>query len=170
LYWKKPISQKVGTLRRVSSGVGGWVGGWGWGVMTNKGSVSYLLQISNRARFSNVSLGRDVSLGGDVGMADEPEAPPPETERRPSALDKLKKGVNLAAIVSTVGSSVDKRRPGRCGWLACQQEPPPAPPEAPRPPRASVGLRPHLCTAGRPRAPCLAHRSRRGRPLRRLTR
>eukprot|EP00964_Phaeocystis_antarctica_P126213 scaffold89951_cov48-Phaeocystis_antarctica.AAC.3 len=44
-------------------------------------------------------------------MADEPEAPPPEMERRPSALDKLKKAASLAAVVSTVRSSVDKGGP-----------------------------------------------------------
>ena len=46
-----------------------------------------------------------------VHMADDAEAPPPDMERRPSALDKLKKAASLAAVVSTVGSSVDKGGP-----------------------------------------------------------
>ena len=54
-------------------------------------------------------------------MADDAQAPPPDMERRPSALDKLKKAASLAAVVSTVGSSVDKSRPG--SFASRQQAP-----------------------------------------------
>ena len=50
-------------------------------------------------------------------MAEEAEnQAPADAERRPSALDKLKKASHLAAIVSTVGSSVHKSGPAGCGW------------------------------------------------------
>ena len=48
-------------------------------------------------------------------MAEEAEAAPADAERRPSALDKLKKASHLAAIVSTVGSSVHKAGLAGCG-------------------------------------------------------
>ena len=45
-------------------------------------------------------------------MAEEAEnQAPADAERRPSALDKLKKASHLAAIVSTVASSVHKAGP-----------------------------------------------------------
>ena len=44
-------------------------------------------------------------------MAEEAEAAPADAERRPSALDKLKKASHLAAVVSTVRSSVHKGGP-----------------------------------------------------------
>ena len=56
-------------------------------------------------------------------MADEAEAPPPDMERRPSVLDKLKKAASLAAVVSTVGSSVDKAGPAALAARARQQAP-----------------------------------------------
>ena len=49
---------------------------------------------------------------GPVAMAEEAEnQAPADAERRPSALDKLKKASHLAAIVSTVASSVHKAGP-----------------------------------------------------------
>ena len=86
-------------------------------------------------------------------MAEEAEnQAPADAERRPSALDKLKKAASLAAVVSTVGSSVDKAGPAASPGSRASK-PPPAPPEAPGPPGASVGLGPRLCSGGRPRAP-----------------
>jgi len=51
-------------------------------------------------------------------MAEEAEnQAPADAERRPSALDKLKKASHLAAIVSTVGQLRAQGRPGHSGWL-----------------------------------------------------
>ena len=53
---------------------------------------------------------------GPVAMAEEAEnQAPADAERRPSALDKLKKASHLAAIVSTVASSVHKAGPAAVG-------------------------------------------------------
>ena len=60
----------------------------------------------------NVSTADAAPRRGPVAMAEEAEnQAPADAERRPSALDKLKKASHLAAIVSTVASSVHKAGP-----------------------------------------------------------